>query len=358
MTRSRELAELASAYDSGSPFGMKNRIINGDMRIDQRNNGASVTPVAGQFLVDRWSVFVSQASKLTAQQNAGSVTPPAGFTNYQGITSSSAYAVGAGEIFNLIHKIEGYNIADLAWGTVNAQPVTLSFRVYSSLTGTFGGSLVVGGGSYPFTYSVAAANAWATVTITIPANTAYAPGSTTSGQGVYLSFGLGCGSSVSGAAGAWVSGVYYSATGATSVVGTNGATFYITGVQLEAGSVATPFERRAYGQEYALCQRYYQQSYIGATPTALASSTDAVQGMTTGATTTTVTAVKFPVEMRATPTLTFPVNQYNLDLAGTYGVTNGATYKNACGFSQLSNTGSISTGVQRMIYHYTATAEL
>ena len=121
----------------------RNRIINGAMVIDQRNAGASVTPSSGvtTYTVDRWNNYSSQSSKLTVQQNAGSVTPPAGFTNYLGVTSSSAYSVGASDLFILNQRIEGYNIADLAWGTANAKTVTLSFQVYSSLTGTFGGTI-------------------------------------------------------------------------------------------------------------------------------------------------------------------------------------------------------------------------
>ena len=237
--------------------GFRNRIINGDMRIDQRNAGASVTPTDGQYTIDRWRFQVSQTSKLTAQRNAGSVTPPAGFTNYLGITSSSAYSIGSSDYFGVFQQIEGFNIADLAWGTANAAPVTLSFWVRSSLTGTFGGNLKNGinNRTYPFAYTISSANTWELKTITIAGDTTgtwYAD----SGAGIQVNFSLGTGSTFSGTAGAWAAANFASATGATSVVGTNGATFYITGVQLEAGSVATPFERRDYGRELMMCQRY------------------------------------------------------------------------------------------------------
>jgi len=238
-------------------FGFKNRLINSAMVIDQRNAGASVTPTNGQFSVDRWAAEISQASKFSFQQNAGSVTPPAGFINYLGVTSLSAYTVGSGEVFNLYQRIEGLNVSDLAWGTASAATVTLSFWVRSSLTGTFGGAIQNSGNdrSYPFSFTISAANTWEQKSVTIAGDTS-GTWLTTNGIGVRVRFNLGAGSTVSGTAGAWAGADYRSATGATSVVGTNGATFYITGVQLEKGSTATSFDYRPYGTELALCQRY------------------------------------------------------------------------------------------------------
>ena len=264
--------EATSGPTSTQLSGNRNKIINGAMMIDQRNAGASVTPTNGGYTLDRWKAYVSQASKLTVQQNAGSVAPPSGYQNYLGITSSSAYSVGASDYFALSQPIEGYNFADMAWGTASAKTVTLSFQVYSSLTGTFGGALsnYQTTRSYPFTYTVSSANTWTSVSVVIPGDTnaAWASGgNTTSLVGCYMFFGLGVGSSGSGTAGSWSSAQYWSATGATSVVGTNGATFYITGVQLEKGATATPFENRLYGTELALCQRYYQKSFdLGVAP--------------------------------------------------------------------------------------------
>ena len=251
-----------SSVNGGPIAGSRNRIINGDMRIDQRNAGASVTGNDAVFPVDRFKLACSQSSKLTAQQNQGSATIPVGFSKYLGLTSSSAYTVGSGEIFALHHPIEAFNTADLGWGAASATTITLSFRVYSSLTGTFGGSLANGAAtySYPFSYSIPAANTWTTISITIPGPTSGTWLGSTNGIGIRVYWGLGAGSTVSGTAGSWSSNFYQSATGATSVVGTNGATFRITGVQLEPGSTATPFERRSYGQELALAQRYYQAS--------------------------------------------------------------------------------------------------
>jgi hypothetical protein len=304
MTRARELAELAAAYDSGGLSNMRNRIINGNMVIDQRNAGASVTPASGAFTytVDRWSGYASQASKYTVQQNASSVTRPAGFTNYLGVTSSSAYSVVSGDIFMLTQPIEGFNVADLNWGTSNAQTVTLSFWVRSSLTGTFGGVLQNGSAnrSYPFTYTISSANTWEQKSVTIAGDTS-GTWLTNNGAGIYLCFGLGVGSTYSGSAGAWSGSALYSATGATSVVGTNGATFYITGVQLEKGSTATSFDYRPYGTELQLCQRYFHRPNFSDTSS---SGTPYVLLQCSGSTQL-LGPYMLPVTMRSTPTLTY-----------------------------------------------------
>jgi hypothetical protein len=242
----------------GSSF-LRNRIINGNMQIDQRNAGASVTPATGGqvFITDRFSAFVTQSTKLTSQQ---STTAPTGFVNSLLVTSSSAYSVVASDRFSVRQGIEGVNCSDLGWGTASARTVTFSFWVRSSLTGTFGGSLKnsAGNRSYPYTYSISSADTWEYKTITVPGDTTGTWLTDTTGAGIYIIFGLGTGSTFSGTAGAWAGSNFDNATGAVSVVGTNGATWYVTGVQLEVGSIATPFERRQYGTELMLCQRYYE----------------------------------------------------------------------------------------------------
>jgi len=295
-----------SSLNGGALSGARNRIINGDMRIDQRNAGASVGTSSGTlvYTLDRWAANYSQTSKYMVQQNAGSVTPPAGFTNYLGVTSSSAYSVLSSDYFMVNQRIEGFNVADLDWGTANAATVTLSFWVRSSLTGTFGGVITnsAQNRSYPFTYTISAANTWELERITIAGDTS-GTWLTNNGVGLFVNFGFGVGSTYSGTAGAWSGSNLYSATGATSVVGTNGATFYITGVQLEAGSVATPFERRSYGQELALCQRYYLKSGPkgdGTTPAY------AVHGLASVFDSDSVDlTIYFPVSMRVAPTASF-----------------------------------------------------
>ncbi len=285
----------ASGFTSASTFGFKNRIINGAMVIDQRNAGASVTPANGDYTLDRWKVGASVGSKFSVQQNSGSVTPPAGFINYLGCVSLSSYTVGSAESFFIRQNIEGLNVADLAWGTASAATVTLSFWVRSSLTGTFGGVLknVDSTRSYPYTYTISSANTWEQKTVTIAGDTT-GTWLTTNGTGIILNFGLGAGSTASGTAGAWAAANYNSATGATSVVGTSGATFYITGVQLEKGSTATSFDYRTYGTELSLCQRYFE----------ILRGTGEVAAVAMGiSTTAAVGLLKFVVTKRAAPTM-------------------------------------------------------
>ena len=235
-----------------------NRIINGAMTIDQRNAGSAVTPANGTsiYTLDRWSFYLSQASKLTTQQSS---TAPTGFVNSLLVTSSSAYSVGSGDIFEVRQFVEGYNTADLMWGTANAQTVTLSFWVRSSLTGTFGGVIrnSASDRSYVFSYSISSANTYEYKTITIAGDTS-ATWLTTNGRGIGVFFSLGAGSTVIKAAGSWGAGQYVGVTGQTNLVGTNGATFYITGVQLEAGSTASPFAHENYSDTLQKCQRYYE----------------------------------------------------------------------------------------------------
>jgi hypothetical protein len=289
---------------AGNASIMKNRIINGAMVIDQRNAGASIATtsvVAWTYTLDRYAYLVSAASKFTIQQNAGSITPPVGFSNYLGCTSTAATSVGASDFYMIRQSVEGFNTADLNWGTADAKTVTLSFWVRSSLTGTFGGS--VGNGattySYPFSYTISTANTWEQKSITIAGPTAGTWVGATNGAGMQIYFSLGMGSTYSATAGTWVAAEEYSATGATSVVGTNGATFYITGVQLEVGSSATGFEYVNYQTSLANCQRYFAK----------------LNALTVN--TSPAVSISFPTIMRTSPTNTV-----------TFDGGTGATYAN------------------------------
>ena len=325
-------------------YGFKNRIINGAMVIDQRNAGAVVTPTssATAYATDRWALNVSQNSKLTAQQSSAFV----GFTNSLLITSSSAYSVASGDYFMVDQNIEGLNVGDLGWGTANAQTVTLSFKVKSSLTGTFGGviSNSANNRSYPFSYTISSANTETSISVTIAGDTS-GTWLTTNGVGIRVRFSMGVGSTYQGTAGAWAGATYLTATGATSVVGTNGATFYITGVQLEKGSTATSFDYRPYGTELALCQRYYE---VGLDRNSLLWS-----GATVAAVSTYYANKGFAVVKRASPTVTTSGEVVNGFASGSPSLNIDTT-----GIQAGRNSNGTATGSGYFFYNWQASAEL
>jgi hypothetical protein len=242
----------------GSSF-KRNRIINGNMVVDQRNSGASVTPtVDNTYSADRFSARLTQASKYSIQQVTDA---PTGFVNSIKVTSLSSYAVTSTDFFGVVQYIEGLNSSDLNWGTASSKTVTLSFWVKSTLSGTFGATIFayqLGYPSYPFSYTIIAPNVWEykTVTISGPTSGSFV---TTSAGNIAVEWSTGTGSSLLGTANTWdYSTLYRSVPGETSIVGTNGATWQITGVQLEVGSVATPYERQIYSDQLQQCYRYCQ----------------------------------------------------------------------------------------------------
>ena len=277
--------------------GFRNRLINGGMVIDQRNNGASVTvnnAATLQYSVDRFYGYGQSSDGVFTLQRDTDVPSGQGFTNSLKATVTTADAsIGATQLYQVGQRIEGFNVADLGLGTAAAASITFSFWVRSSLTGTFGGALQNGGQnrSYPFSYSISAANTWEKKTITLTGDTS-GTWLTTNGTGLELIWGLGVGSTFLGTANAWAGSYLSGVTGQTQVIATSGATFYITGVQLEAGSVATPFERRPYGTELALCMRYFE------------ASSDQINGGIAGATGTQIVRVFYKVPKRAAATAT------------------------------------------------------
>lgn len=283
----------ASLDSNAQYYGFKNRIINGAMVIDQRNAGASVAFTTAAYTLDRWVGAVGTATGTTIQRSTTSTT---GFSNSALITIGTGASPVAGAVNRIYQVIEGFNIADLAWGTASAATVTLSFWVRSSVTGTFSGALYGASTiqSYPFNYTISAANTFEQKTVTIAGPTT-GTWDSTNGTGIYVNFDLGSGTTFKGTAGAWATGTFIGVTGATNLCATTGATFYITGVQLEKGSTATSFDYRPYGTELALCQRYFISGLFtwvggGATPAAINRNFAAV--------------TTFPVAMRSTPSIT------------------------------------------------------
>lgn len=286
---------------SGAQYtGFKNRIINGDMRIDQRTNGSglSISQALAGFGVDRFSSSVSGATVGTLQRSS---VAPAGFTNSLSFTVTTPDTSMTGtDVVTIWQRIEGYNVADFGWGTSNASTITLSFWVRSSVTGSYGVRFSNSGydRTYVAMYSISASNTWEYKTITLPGDTT-GTWNTTNGNGVVVEFCISTGTTYhSSTSGSWQSGNFVSTSAQTNLVSTNGATFYMTGVQLEKGSVATSFDYRPYGTELQLCQRYcvafdnrpIGTSYYKFGVATWTSSTSAMVNVT------------FPVTMRSAPT--------------------------------------------------------
>jgi hypothetical protein len=337
--------DASSQNTAATGFGFKNRIINGAMMIDQRNAGASVTASATSamtYVLDRWGYQVTQASKFTVQQNAGSVTPPTGFTKYLGVTvgASANVTVGASDYFAVSQRIEGFNAADFGWGAAGASTVTLSFWVRSSLTGTFGGSIVNSAytRSYPFTYTISAANTWEQKSVTIAGDTS-GTWLTDNSTGIQLWLSIGVGSTNLGTAGSWAGASYLSATGSTNLITTNGATFYITGVQLEKGSTATSFDYRPYGTELQLCQRYLPAfSGTNRICTGFSATTSNGQGF-----------FQFPVPTRSAPT------GVTVNSAGYFYASDAVTYDLQCSTVTFNDA---STLMARLSFNTTSASQV
>jgi hypothetical protein len=298
-----------TSINAGPLAGTRNRIINGAMEIDQRNNGAAVAN-SGSYTVDRWADSYIGSGRYTAQR---STVAPTGFTNSLLHTVSTAVSPAATDVYQILQAIEAVNIADFAWGGSAAKTVTLSFWVRSSVAGSY--SLKLSNGptinrSYVTTYTINAANTWEYKTVTIPGDTS---GTWVSDNtaGLFLCFDLGCGSNFNtGSLNTWQAGNFYRAAGTVNLISNNGATFYVTGVQLEVGSQATPFERRNYQQELAMCQRYYwrvshpffSSNYAPYTTNAQLSE-----------------VIACPVDMRATPTTSINTTGMNISGIGSPG---------------------------------------
>jgi hypothetical protein len=256
--------DLSTQLTAPSGFGFKNRIINGDMRIDQRNAGASVMPADGQYTLDRWKGFRNGGGAYTVQRS--SVVPSGVLSNSAALTVTTPdTSIVSTDYYAFNQDVEGFNAADFAWGTSAAMPVSLSFWLRTSVTGTWVVALLNADGSraYPATFTVTVADTWQQVTLTIPGITSGVWG-TTNGSGVTLRFDLGSGSSINGTANVWNTAGGFVGTrtlGSVNWIGTAGATFFLTGAQLEKGSTATAFDYRDYGRELSMCQRYYERTY-------------------------------------------------------------------------------------------------
>jgi len=288
----------------------RNKVINGAMMVDQRNSGSTATSSPSGSSVygcDRmlFSNLNTGELTLTLQQVTDA---PAGFYYSQKVTvatpESSGGTPAADDRTGMQYRFEGYDINHLNLGTANAKDFVVSFYIKVSVAGNYGLAIVNNSGSRSYCVLFAATTSWTRVSIKVPKDTSgtYAA---TNVEGLALKFGFYNGSSRVGSdqgitgTGSWQSSnTPQGTTGQTQFGGTNGATWQITGIQLEVDSgsgVATDFEHRSFAQELALCQRYYFQ---------IAKGDNKVIGHTMFFTDTGMrTAIRYPVQMRTTPSV-------------------------------------------------------
>lgn len=352
MSKARGLADLGNVYDDGA-LSNRNLIINGAMVISQRYGAASQSPAPSGYGIDRWATYKSGAGTFSIQQ---STDGPSGFSNSALITVTSNSTPSGGDYYIFQHPIEGYNMSQLDWGASGAKDVTLSFWVKSSVTGTFGGSLrsSTGNYSYVFEYTVNSSSTWEYKSVNISGATVDTWNST-NGSGINLLFSLGQGTTyATSTVGSWTAGNFHSSTTETDFIANAAATLQITGVQLEVGDTATPFEHRSYSDQLQSCMRYYEKQ------TGLQSCE---QGIVARTTTTREHVEKWAVVKRAIPSVTFSTQGYYCYSTGTVdtGTGTNVTFATAHG-ALLGTTGCVSraagdtVAVERCVYE--ADAEL
>ena len=333
-TTTLNLPATSSTLATQNALGVRNLIINGDMRIAQRGTSFAISTGAMQYGLDRWAGRTTPSTGLfTVSQSSDA---PTGFQKSLLATVTSTYTPSGTSSSTIRHYIEGYNTAHLDWGNANAKTVTLSFWVKSSVTGNFGGAFRNESAtySYPFLYTVSSANTWEQISITISGATS-GSWAKTSGSGVQVLFSLGTGDGHTAPANSWIASDNHGADGQVQLIETSGATWQITGVQLEVGDTATPFEHRPYDMELARCQRYYSTITVS-------------QRGYAGTTTVYVAGATLPMTMRATPTLAV-ISTGSSQTDTLTAVTN----------NHITSAGTVSSGNQYLIQPLcSASAEL
>lgn len=335
------LMRTETPQEAFSLIGARNRnlIINGDMRIAQRATSVSGSNGGGYTVCDRWNLFDNSGSVNIAQSST--VPATTGFGNSLQFTVNSTGTLSSTSVFTPNQQIEGFNSVQLLWGTSNAKSITVSFWCRSSVAGTYG--IFVRNSSanrfYATSFDVSVANTWQYVTATIPGDIAGTWIGATNGIGLTVGITLRAGSSRTGTTGVWSGSTVYAPTTQVDWHGVAGATFYFTGFQVEEGKVATDFEHRSYGEELALCQRYYEENK-NSQYTATGYHTSFIRS-----------GMQFLVTKRAGPTVTI-TNAAN-SAGGSLSLSIGNA--NTMGVNYSMNSASTSYGVR---FDYTADAEL
>ena len=299
----------------------RNIIINGDMAVAQRATSTASITSAGFKTVDRFYTGVTTAGTWTQSQDTDVPSGEGFATSLKMDCTTADGSLAAGDLVQLVQYVEGQNLQYLKWGTAYAQSLTLSFWVKSVLTGTYIAELRNSDNTRTIcsSYTISSASTWEKKTITFVGDTNSGPAND-NGEGLRLTLWLAAGSTyTSGSlATSWQTTTQANrAVGQVNLASSTSNNFWITGIQLEAGSVATDFEVETFGQNLQRCQRYYEKSYNYADPPATTGSGGSNGLQFGGATANIDASVLMSVRKRAAPTLTV------YDLAGT---SNKASY--------------------------------
>ena len=361
--------QFLQGTDYLSPYqGFRNKIINGDMRVDQRAS-ASTAVTTSNYVTDRWYVEDGCDAVFSSQQSTD-VPTGQGFAKSLKVTATTADAsIGSTQFAAITQHIEGHNFANLAWGSANAKQVVVSFWVKATVTGTYSLTLYNNGASrsIPTAYTISASNTWEKKTVVIAGDTS-GTWLTDTGRGVSVNFYTALGSSYLGTSGVWNGSSIYGVTGQANAWASVNNVFAVTGVQLEEGGVATPFEQRPIGTELALCQRYYQKSYNQdvAVPTNFQQPGIVVGGKTSVANNEFIAQTRFPVSMRTSPTIVIysysssQISKVSDAYTGTDQPTGTVTmaYSGSNSFMIYNTSGVTLTSALGQMFHFTASSEL
>lgn len=324
MTKAAELAKMGEVLTNDQIGGRRNVIINGSQQVAQRATSvADVGGSQGYFCTDRFkSTFVGTAARYTVSQDSDA---PAGFSKclkYDVTTADTS--VAADEFHAITYQVEGQDISHFEWGTSDAKQCTFSFYAKATTAQTVVVNFVrvTSGTSRSLSKAFSITTSYQRFTFTLPADTGGSAQAETNGLGLSIHIGLGAGSNYTGGT---INETWEDITnnkrmaGVGSLASSTDNNFFITGIQLEVGSQATPFEHRSYGEELALCQRYLFRSGKEESPyTAFA------QGWATSTTAGTA-HVAFPVEMRAEPSFSHSNLQVSDDVNAGLAVSSADT---------------------------------
>jgi hypothetical protein len=358
-----------TSINGGQVGGRRNLVINGEMQVSQRVGTTATATANGSYIIDRFRTHVLGGGAYTVQQVTDT---PAGFKNAAKVTITTAdSSIAAGDYYIMQYRMEGTDIGHLNCGTSDAETVTLSFWVKSSLTGNFGGAMrnAAADRNYPYLYNIAQANTWEKKSITLTLDTTGTWLATT-GQGLVFMWDFGSGTTFQGTADQWQAGNFHSAGSQVKLIATNSSTWYVTGVQLEIGSTATDFEHKSFGEELSLCKRYFEKSYdydvVPGTNTIV--GTHASGGNNAGTTTSwvAVNSYIFATEKRDNPTMVAydtagtagKITRFHYGAADVHGqnpVFNAIGTTNFDGYSSGTGGSAAESGTR---LHFTATSEL